>query len=152
MKNRHDQLQIGHHQDLRNRAPSASALHSARVVLAAVGLALVPLQAALASTPERPVHRYLEVRLSPDAQFVAAIEGDSPKGGYYPEVRDLVIRRVTGNSEIRVSLPCGRVPQCWPGSLAWKPDGKLLAFTLRTPGSHTYTLYSVAPDGSGLTK
>jgi dipeptidyl aminopeptidase/acylaminoacyl peptidase len=134
----------------RSRTPSVSAVRPARLVLAAAGLALVALQAALASTPERPVHQYLEVRLSPDARFVAAIEGDPPKGGYYPEVRDLVIRRVSGNSETRVSLPCGRVPQCWPGSLAWKPDGKTLAFTLRTPGSHTYTAYSVAADGSSL--
>ena len=155
MKNHNEQRQLGHQQDLRSRVPSVSAVQpprSGHVVLAAMGLAFVPLHAAVASAPEQPVHQYLEVRLSPDAQFVAAIEGDSPKGGYYPEVRDLVIRRVSGNSEMRVSLPCGRAPQCWPGSLAWRPDGKLLAFTLRTPGSHTYTLYSVAPDGSGLTK
>lgn len=134
------------------RAACTPPVQRARRLLVAGALALVAAPAAVASTAGQPVHRYLAVRISPDAQFVAAIEGDSPKGGYYPEVRDLVIRRVAGNSDIRVSLPCGRVPQCWPASLAWKPDGKLLTFTLRTPGSHTYTLYSVAPDGSGLTQ
>src|SRR5262245_4543544 len=44
------------------------------------------------SAPARLVHQYLEVRLSPDAARVASVEGDSPVGGYYPEIRDLVIR------------------------------------------------------------
>jgi dipeptidyl aminopeptidase/acylaminoacyl peptidase len=125
----------------------------ARVVAAAVFLATGPADAVPAtSTPERAVHRYLDVQISPDAAFVAAIEGDSPKGGYYPEVRDLVIRRVAGGSDVHVPLPCGRVPQCWPGSLAWKPDSRLLAFTVRTPGSHAYTLYAVAPEAGAPTK
>jgi dipeptidyl aminopeptidase/acylaminoacyl peptidase len=44
------------------------------------------------------------------------------------------------------------VSQCWPGSLAWRPDGKILAFTVRTPGSHSYALYTVAAEGTGLTR
>jgi len=125
----------------------------ATVMAAAIFLATLTVEAfAASSTPERAVHRYLDVQISPDAAFVAAIEGDSPKGGYYPEVRELVIRRVAGASEVHVPLPCGRVPQCWPGSLAWRPDSKLLAFTVRTPGSHAYTLYAVAPEGGTPTK
>ena len=121
---------------------------------AAWGQQAVPSQSqdASASSPERLVHRYLEVRISPNAAYVAAIEGDSPAGGYYPDVRDLVIRRVSSKSEVRVPLPCGRVSECWPGSLAWARDGRHLAYTLRTPGSHAYSLYSVAPDGGGPTK
>ena len=57
------------------------------------------------------MHRYLAVRISPDAAYVAAIEGDSPRGGVLPDARELVIRRVTGKSETRISLPCGRVSQ-----------------------------------------
>jgi Tol biopolymer transport system component len=49
-------------------------------------------------------------------------------------------------------MPCGRVPQCWPESLTWSVDGKHLAFTLRTPGSHARSLYAVDPDGSELIK
>ena len=106
----------------------------------------------VAAATERMVHRYLQVRISPDAAYVAAIEGDSSKGGYLPAVRDLVIRRVRDRASTRIALPCGRVPQCWPTSLAWAPDSRQLSFTLRTPGTHTYALYSVAPDGGNLTR
>jgi dipeptidyl aminopeptidase/acylaminoacyl peptidase len=104
------------------------------------------------SPPERRVHRYLEVQISPDASYVASVEGDSPPGGSFPDIRDLVIRSVTGGRERQVALPCGRVPQCWPTSLAWTADGKRLSFALRTPGSHAYALYTVAPDGNHLQK
>jgi dipeptidyl aminopeptidase/acylaminoacyl peptidase len=120
-------------------------------VLAVLGLVVLP-AAALGVNAPRAVHRYLAVRISPDATYVAAIEGDSPPGGFLPDLRELVIRRVSDKSEAHVSLPCGHVSQCWPGSLAWSPDSKLLAFTLRTPGSHNYALYTVAARGTGLTK
>ena len=114
-------------------------------------LAMAPAQGMSAPAPaDRLVHRFLEVRISPDAKWVASIEGDPPVGGYHPAIRDLVIRRRDGRVETRIPLPCGRVPECWPGSLAWTPDSKRLGFTLRTPGSHAYALYSVAPDGRGL--
>jgi dienelactone hydrolase len=118
-----------------------------------LGLVALPAAAlSAAAPPERAVHRYLAVRISPDAAYVAAIEGDSPRGGFLPDLRELVIRRVAGKSETRIGLPCGRVSQCWPGSLAWRSDSKILAFTVRTPGSHNYALYTVAADGTGLTK
>ncbi|HUN76045.1 MAG TPA: prolyl oligopeptidase family serine peptidase [Steroidobacteraceae bacterium] len=100
------------------------------------------------SAADRPVHRYLEVQISPDGSYVASIEGDSPTGAYYPDIRDLVIRSVKGGGERRVALPCGRVPQCWPVSPAWTPDGKHVSFALRTPGSHAYSIYTVERDGS----
>ncbi|MBV8341460.1 MAG: hypothetical protein JO173_03690, partial [Gammaproteobacteria bacterium] len=90
------------------------------------------------------MHRYLEVRISPDAAHVASIEGDSPRGGYLPDIRDLVIRNLRTRSEVRVALPCGRIAECWPGSLAWQRDARRLVFTVRTPGSHSYSLYAVA--------
>jgi len=34
--------------------------------------------------PDKPVHRFLHVEISPDGGFVASVEGDSPIGGYYP--------------------------------------------------------------------
>src|SRR5258708_103340 len=49
-------------------------------------------------------------------------------------------------------MPCGHVPECWPGAPAWAPDGKHLSFALRTPGAHARSVYTVAADGSGLTK
>ena len=88
-----------------------------------------------ADTP-RLVHRYLQVAIAADGTLVASVEGDSPPSGFYPPIRDLVIRRVRDGTAVNVALPCGRVPQCWPDSPAWAPDGKHLSFILRTPGSH----------------
>ena len=126
------------------------------IVLSATATATA---AAAAKTPatkepseQRLVHRYLQVAIAPDGRSVASVEGDSPAGGYYPEVRDLIIRRVTDGMEIRVPMPCGRIPQCWPSSPAWSPDGGHLSFALRTPGGHAYAVYEVAADGSGLTR
>src|SRR5215472_17009571 len=122
-------------------------------VLVILGLVVSPAAVLRAATPpERAVHRYLAVRISPDAAYIASIEGDSPKGGFLPDLRELVMRRASDKSETRVPLPCGHVSQCWPGSLAWRPDSKVLAFTLRTPGSHNYALYTVAAQGTGLTQ
>ena len=104
------------------------------------------------TTPQRLVHRFLRVEISPNAAFVASVEGDSPVGAYYPPVRDLIIRRIGDGSAVRVELPCGRVPQCWPGSPTWSPDSSRLSFTLRIPGSHARSVYAVAPDGGGLVK
>lgn len=101
---------------------------------------------------ERLVHRYLNIEISPDAQLVASVEGDSSKSGGTPTVRDLVIRRARSGAAITVSMPCGRVPQCWPDSPTWSPDGKRLAFTLRTPGTHARSVYAVSSDGASLTK
>jgi len=132
----------------RSRGLSVRLSASAAVALALTGAA----PASAASGDERLVHRFLEVQLSPDGAHVAAVEGDSPIGGNYPDVRELVIRSRSGGREVHVALPCGRVPQCWPASPAWAPDGKLLSFTVRTPGSHDYALYSVTADGGALTR
>jgi dipeptidyl aminopeptidase/acylaminoacyl peptidase len=102
--------------------------------------------------PERLVHRFLDVEISPNAELVASVEGDSSSSGGAPTVRDLLIRRVSGGTAITVPMPCGRVPQCWPDSPTWSPDGKRLAIALRTPGSHARSLYTVGADGSGLAK
>jgi dipeptidyl aminopeptidase/acylaminoacyl peptidase len=108
--------------------------------------------AATASASAQLVHRYLQTEISPDAALVASVEGDSPPNVAYPPIRDLVIRRVRDGVATRIVLPCGQVPQCWPGAAAWAPDSKHLSFTLRTPGAHARSVYTVAADGSGLTK
>ena len=122
-----------------------------------IGLGLIGcvwVAGAAAQTPssDRLLHRYLSVVISPDGEAVAAVEGDSPLGGYYPPIRDLVIRRVRDGHAVIIAMPCGRVAECWPESPAWSPDGRDLSFSLRTPGSHARTLYTVARDGSNLTK
>jgi dipeptidyl aminopeptidase/acylaminoacyl peptidase len=98
------------------------------------------------------VHRFLQVALSPDGTFVASVEGDSPVNAAYPVVRELVIRSVATGAQTQIALPCGHVPQCWPGSPTWSSDSKHLSFTLRKPGSHSYGVYTVGSDGSELTR
>jgi dipeptidyl aminopeptidase/acylaminoacyl peptidase len=100
----------------------------------------------------RLVHRFLRVEISPDGALVASVEGDSPVNGTYPALRELVIRRVMTGAETRISLPCGRAPQCWPGFPTWSADSHHLSFTLRQPGSHAYAVYAVGADGGQLTK
>jgi dipeptidyl aminopeptidase/acylaminoacyl peptidase len=102
--------------------------------------------------PTRLVHRFLQIAISPDAALAASVEGDSPPNGYYPPIRDLVVRRIRDGAATRIVLPCGQVPQCWPAAPAWAPDGKHLSFALRTPAGHARSVYTVAADGSGLTK
>ena len=121
--------------------------------LAAIAAVLVSGSIAVADArAERPVHRFLTAVVSPDGRRVASVEGDSPPAGRTPVVRDLVIRAVDGGAAVTVALPCGRVPQCWPSSPVWSPDGRRLTFALRTPGTHARSVYSVEPDGGHLTK
>jgi len=124
------------------------------ILLAAGTIASVSSSASEATdpAPQRLVHRFLKMAISPDAALVASVEGDSPPSGYYPPIRDLVVRRVRDGAATRIVLPCAQVPQCWPDAPAWAPDGKHLSFALRTPGGHARSVYTVAPDGSGLTK
>ncbi|MGA2708659.1 MAG: hypothetical protein ABSF86_09660, partial [Steroidobacteraceae bacterium] len=115
-------------------------------------LMLAPAAGGAGEAPQRLVHRFLEIELSSDATFVASVEGDAPANGFLPPVRDLMIRHLRDNVATRIELPCGRVPECWPAALAWAPDGSHLSFALRMPGGHARALYTVAADGSGLTK
>ena len=105
-----------------------------------------------AGEAERLVHRFVQVEISPDGAFVASVEGDLPVNGSYPLLRDLVIRTVRTGAQTKISLPCGRVPQCWPGSPTWSADSRHLSFTLRHPGSHSYSVYTIGADGSNLTQ
>jgi dipeptidyl aminopeptidase/acylaminoacyl peptidase len=108
--------------------------------------------AAETAPADRLVHRYLSVEISPNAELVASVEGDSSASGGAPTVRDLVIRQARSGAAVTVAMPCGRVPQCWPDSPTWSPDGKRLMFTLRSPGTHARSIYAVGADGSGLVK
>src|ERR1700722_7818282 len=124
------------------------------VVCCAIALAAGGVASAGEAPPAgtRLVHRFLQVEISPDARLVASVEGDSAPNGHDPLIRDLIIRRARDGVATRIALPCGRAPQCWPGSAAFTPDGKHLSFSLRIPGSHARAVYAVASDGSGLTK
>jgi dipeptidyl aminopeptidase/acylaminoacyl peptidase len=130
---------------------SAAALNGAVALTSAAALASAQGAATPDATPSvRLVHRFLDVEISPDGKWVASVEGDSPLNGYYPALRQLVIRPVQGKGATQISLPCGQVEQCWPGFPAWTSDSRHLSFTLRKPGSHDYSIYTVEPDGAGL--
>ncbi|HEX3665232.1 MAG TPA: prolyl oligopeptidase family serine peptidase [Rhizomicrobium sp.] len=112
-------------------------------------LAVLPGDAGAAG---RTTHQFLEAVVSPDGLHVASVEGDASPWGGEPVIRTLIIRSSGGAGATSVTLPCGAVRECWPSSLAWSRDGTSLAFALRSPGSHARSLYSVAADGSHLTK
>jgi dipeptidyl aminopeptidase/acylaminoacyl peptidase len=101
---------------------------------------------------DRPLHRFFEVAVSPGGGQVASVEGDSTLSGAEPPIRDLVIRYADGGKAITVALPCGRVRECWPASLAWMHDGKRLAFALRTPGTHGRSIYTVDANGQNMAR
>ncbi|MEA3140102.1 MAG: hypothetical protein QOK23_2271 [Gammaproteobacteria bacterium] len=122
------------------------------IAVAVLCMGVGRMTAAQSLPEERLVHQFLHVEISPDAQRVASVEGDSSKSGGAPTVRDLVIRQARSGAAVTIAMPCGRVPQCWPDSPTWSPDGKRLAFTLRTPGTHARSIYAVSSDGSSLTK
>ena len=111
---------------------------------------LLPLAAALLCAAA-PVHDFLSVAVSPDGKHVAAIEGDEDASGT-ADIQTVVIRTTDGTATAPVSLPCGRVHECTPSSLAWAPDGNTLAFVLRSPGSHARALYTVKADGTGMAR
>src|SRR5580700_3252695 len=117
--------------------------------LLAIGLVCPPLAASAA--PERVVHRFLSVAISPDGKNVASVEGDASPSGGEPVIRALVIRTVDGKRTASVALPCGSVRECWPSSPVWSADGKTLAFALRKPGTHARSVYTIAADGSNPT-
>jgi dipeptidyl aminopeptidase/acylaminoacyl peptidase len=120
--------------------------------LACVVLATSDAAAAPDASAARLVHRFLEVAIAPDGSYVASVEGDSPPAGSPPDIRELVLRRVADGSETKIPLPCGRVPQCWPSAPAWSPDSQHLSFALRTPGTHSYSVYDVTRTGTDLTR
>src|SRR5208282_1261651 len=120
----------------------------ALVASPAIGMA----SASLAAAPERGVHRFLAVAISPDGRNVASVEGDASPSGGEPVIRMLMIRTADGRHSANVALPCGQSRQCWPSSPAWSADGKTLAFALRQPGSHARTVYTVTSDGNKLTE
>jgi dipeptidyl aminopeptidase/acylaminoacyl peptidase len=101
---------------------------------------------AAAGTADRPVHNYLSIAIAPDGRHVAAIEGDTTPSGAVA-IKSVVIRAADGTPAAPVTLPCGRMRECAPSSLAWAPDGSRLAFALRLPGGHDHDIFTVGPDG-----
>src|SRR5260370_29234405 len=109
--------------DASGHARDAAALALILVLLLAPGRILHAIEPGRVPTPapteganpaDRPVHRFLRVEISPDAGLVASVEGDSPIGGYYPPLRELLIRRVPDGGIVKVALPFGHVTQCLP--------------------------------------
>lgn len=126
--------------------------HHMSCLISALCISASQLTTPAVAADERLLHRFLEVALSPDGAVVASVEGDAPRSGSYPPLRDLVLRRTDASAQVTVTLPCGHVEQCWPSSPAWSPDAKYLSFALRIPGSHARSLYQIGADGNNLVK
>jgi dipeptidyl aminopeptidase/acylaminoacyl peptidase len=105
-----------------------------------------------AASPDRLVRRFLRVEISPNGALVASVEGQAPVNSDDPPLRELVIREVRKDNATSIPMPCGLVPQCWPGYPTWSADSRHLSFTLKRPGSLDYDVYTVDADGSHLTK
>ena len=118
-----------------------------RVCLLAAALT-VSLAPSSHAAPQRVVHRYTAIAISPDGKNVASVEGDASPWGGEPVVRALVIRSVDGKRTIPVALPCNGLHECWPSSPVWSADGKTLTFAMRRPGTHARSIYTVAADGT----
>jgi dipeptidyl aminopeptidase/acylaminoacyl peptidase len=99
-----------------------------------------------AAAPTRPLHDYFAVAISPDGTRVASVEGDETPSGEV-DIFSIVIRAANDGTAYPVPLPCGAVAQCTPSAMDWSPDGKTLAFALRSPGSHDHAIYTVGPEG-----
>ena len=124
--------------------------HWQKAFLMATGAALAAPQAH-AAPPTRPLHNFISAAISPDGTRVASIEGDETPSGDV-DIQSIVIRAASDGTAYPVPLPCGAVHECTPSSLAWSPDGKTLAFILRTPGSHSHSIYTVGPNGGAPAK
>ncbi len=97
-------------------------------------------------------HIFMALALSPDKSKLVSVEGETSASGGAPTLRDLILRSTDGKTVIHISLPCGRVKQCWPESPAWTPDSGKITFALRSPGSHARSLYQVDANGKNLKK
>jgi dipeptidyl aminopeptidase/acylaminoacyl peptidase len=135
--------------------PTANDSGGRRIRLPGYASFVVAVLAAVPGTAQqtsRPPHLFMEVSLSPDGRYVAAVEGDSSPAGGEPVIRDLVIRGSDARSAVTVSLPCGRVKGCWPASPAWTADSLHFSFALRDPDTHARSIYRVNADGGELTR
>jgi dipeptidyl aminopeptidase/acylaminoacyl peptidase len=122
------------------------------MIALALCMGVTTIAAADSAPTERLVHRYLAVEISPDGELVASVEGDSARSGGAPTIRALVIRRTRSAASLKIPMPCGAVPQCWPESPTWSSDSKRVAFVLRSPGTHARSIYTVNADGNALTR
>jgi len=116
-----------------------------RTALAAAALLLA------AAAPARPVHHFLDVAISPDGKYVASIEGDETPSGAV-DIQRLFVRPAEGGAATEIPLPCGAVHQCTPASPVWAPDSARLVFSLRSPGSHDYAVYTAPARGGAPTR
>jgi len=113
----------------------------AHLLAGAAALAAALLFASAAPAAERQLHNFGELALSPNGEYVAAIESDDPEIDGTPVHRALVVREVDSGDAHVVALPCGTNPDCVPSQPVWSPDGDRLIFILHAPKAETRQLY-----------
>jgi dipeptidyl aminopeptidase/acylaminoacyl peptidase len=97
--------------------------------------------ASVAPAAERQVHNFGELALSPNGEYVAAIESDDATIDGKPVHKSLVVRETASGDAHVVALPCGTSPDCIPSQPVWSPDGDRLIFILQAPKAQTRQLY-----------
>lgn len=131
------------------------------IILAILGVALLPVPAAVAATPKADltpaveqaihdmfaVHEYSQVAISPDGNRVAWVESLDTKNGWpSPNSSIYVANAKTGAGRVHVTAAKNGALAA-EGDVVWSPNGRQLAFLSDAGHPGQKQLYVVAPGG-----
>ena len=102
---------------------------------------------AQAPTPEKRVHGFNSVAISPDGSTVVSVEGNDPApDAKTPPIPSIVLRPVAGGA--KTTIGCPTVSACTLSAPTWSPDGKRLAYFVRDVKSREFAIYTADARGA----